>query len=1230
MDNKNIQNNNNNINIQNINQDENNGNTISNEINNECNIIKEEKENEKNKKIKYRLNFSVLIGNFRQLSDIKDKWLEIEFKSNILLMSSEINQSNKISCLTLISFINFEKKNTLYIYYLNKKIFKYLQSQKGIESFIYIRTLYRASFLLENEKNYFYAYKYIDEANSLSKNSKIDYDSKKVLSDLNNKIIKGKKYYIDISIKKFRDIEEPNNLNEEKYNRLKKLIKELTENKYQSKDDAESNKDNDEKYLYLINKKWVDKANNFLNDYMNVRDNNIKGNYFKEAFDLDYFYYSYFNMKEKIKNKYKYSPYPGLIDNYSISDWTDYWNDPLNEDENQYIQSGLIFNKDYYLLKENDFEFLKDFFGVTNIIKRKRNYLDFVIIKSIIFDKKLKEEGNIYLLRRRNLQIRKNSTILDFKKKILRCIENSVKNTEKKGDSEGNEDTNNNKYNIYFYLLEKDKKNILIEMCISYVNKIPLYDSLYIKNLQFSDSDDITKLLSSFNKEKHILIIETQYNDDPLFLKEIKNDNNNKYYCNECKEEILSLEDAYKCNKCHLSLFCSENCANQNNYHVSLDIIFGEDYLVEEFDLKRFLKKNLNHFFKNEQLKGMVGLSNLGNTCYMNSALQCLSNTFDLTKYFLLQIYKNDINRGNRLGSNGSIANKYYELIASLWCGKESKIAPIEFRQTIQKVKKQFGGYRQEDSQEFLSVLLDQLHEDLNRITNKPYVELLEKQPDEDDITASKRWWDLHKKREDSIIIDLFNGQLKSETICQVCNKSSITYDPFMFLCLPLPKPKNFLLFKIFCGIECILLIFEYFNKCTILDLKNKAFEKVKEHRKSQSNYFELEVVHLNKNKDIIGIISVDIHNKNYKGQLDLRSLLANDNEIIFYEKNIHNDEKDYFNIFIYAIKRQQPVNTGYGRLTNLEYITYPLFFQIKKNATLSELNNKVKDRLIGIHMYDSEKFELYKKKKQINSEIELNFIHGKETKKEGWWSTLLAFDDTCKYCQTSFNDFFYCPIINSFKINSSMSDIFIKYNGSPIKLAVTSDFFNLSVENMNFIEPNFVISNGSSLVGSYSENLLLKDCLNLFGEEVYLQDDDMWYCSKCKKHQISKQKLQIYKSPNYLIIQIKRFNIKKNDISRSTFNGEKNNAYVKYPIEDFDLSEYIVGPEKDNAKYDLYGVVQHFGSLNGGHYTAICKNDKNWVSYNDSKLDIVENPVTQNAYILFYVKKDLEKNRDK
>ena len=115
----------------------------------------------KKKKIKYRLNFSVLINYLRNISDKSELRNEIEFKSNILLMSSQIYQSNKISVLTLLSFINYQKNNALYTYYINKKIFKYLQSQKGIESFIYIRTLYRAAHFLQKSDNFFYAYKYL-------------------------------------------------------------------------------------------------------------------------------------------------------------------------------------------------------------------------------------------------------------------------------------------------------------------------------------------------------------------------------------------------------------------------------------------------------------------------------------------------------------------------------------------------------------------------------------------------------------------------------------------------------------------------------------------------------------------------------------------------------------------------------------------------------------------------------------------------------------------------------------------------------------------------------------------------------------------------------------------------------------------------------------------------------------------------------------------------------------
>ena len=423
MENNNIQNNinNNNVNIDNYIEDKD---DISNiieipknkdkeKVNKESALEKSKlpKTNlkEKNKKIKYRLNFSVKINYLRGISEELPQREEVEFESNILLMSSEINQSNKISCLTLISYINHQKNFALYIYYLNKKILKYLKFQKGIESFIYVRTLYRAAFFLEKDKNNFYANKYIKEADLLSKNSKINDDSKRLLFELKNKISKNLDNYNDIYIKKFRDIESPKNLNEENYIKLKKLMNDLAENKYEIK--SEENKKVDE-YLYVINKKWFDKAYNFLKDYINIRDKKSKERYFPFAFSIKDIYNNYFeeektptpNDKNKKKTptpndkneKKKFNVFPCLIDNYSISDWTDHWIDPLNEDENYFLQQNLKVNKDYYLLEKNDFEFLENYFGATNIIKMKKDCLEFVELKAIIFDKRFKEKKIVF------------------------------------------------------------------------------------------------------------------------------------------------------------------------------------------------------------------------------------------------------------------------------------------------------------------------------------------------------------------------------------------------------------------------------------------------------------------------------------------------------------------------------------------------------------------------------------------------------------------------------------------------------------------------------------------------------------------------------------------------------------------------------------------------------------------------------------------------------------------
>lgn len=121
-----------------------------------------------------------------------------------------------------------------------------------------------------------------------------------------------------------------------------------------------------------------------------------------------------------------------------------------------------------------------------------------------------------------------------------------------------------------------------------------------------------------------------------------------------------------------------------------------------------------------------TGLINLGNTCFMNSILQCLSNTPELRDYFVSGRYLANINLQNPLGFEGKLAKCFCTILRKLWSGEYANFSPKKLLDIVAKRSKYFSGNSQHDTHEFMSYLIDGLHEDLNRVREKPVTKPVE------------------------------------------------------------------------------------------------------------------------------------------------------------------------------------------------------------------------------------------------------------------------------------------------------------------------------------------------------------------------------------------------------------------------------------------------------------------------------------------------------------------------
>eukprot|EP00397_Hematodinium_sp_SG-2012_P001859 GEMP01001864.1.p1 GENE.GEMP01001864.1~~GEMP01001864.1.p1 ORF type:complete len:819 (+),score=183.47 GEMP01001864.1:290-2746(+) len=198
---------------------------------------------------------------------------------------------------------------------------------------------------------------------------------------------------------------------------------------------------------------------------------------------------------------------------------------------------------------------------------------------------------------------------------------------------------------------------------------------------------------------------------------------------------------------------------------------------------------------------GRMGLRNLCNTCFMNAGLQCLAHVEPVAAYFLTSKYKQEINATNPLGTGGKLATAFAQFLKQIWRppDKSSSSKPLSPKQ-MHKALERFAphlmeGYEQQDAQEFLAYMLDGLSEDLNLVKERPppekmseeeeekmYMDLEEKHGEE---FVAALHWKKYLTRNKSFLVDIFQGQLRSVLTCTECGYSSKTFDPYLYLSLP-------------------------------------------------------------------------------------------------------------------------------------------------------------------------------------------------------------------------------------------------------------------------------------------------------------------------------------------------------------------------------------------------------------------------------------------------------------
>ncbi|XP_028174663.1 ubiquitin carboxyl-terminal hydrolase 31 [Ostrinia furnacalis] len=595
-----------------------------------------------------------------------------------------------------------------------------------------------------------------------------------------------------------------------------------------------------------------------------------------------------------------------------------------------------------------------------------------------------------------------------------------------------------------------------------------------------------------------------------------------------------------------------------------------------------------------------TGIKNHGNTCYMNAVLQCLSHTDVIAEYFVLDHYKVDLQKRNKInskkyGTRGEVTEQLAALLKALWACHYTPDMSTMFKGAVERHGTQYRGNSQHDAQEFLFWLLDKVHEDLNTATKKKYKTIKNTCGKPDEVVAAETLAN-HARRNSSFVQAVFQAQYRSALTCAKCERTSCTFDPFHCVSVQLPsrlatvQPSPLPVNVVYVNQQPrqVRIGVELTPTATMDDLRT--------------------TLHTDTGIDRDHIILAEINETGWCNARAGWEVAGMDFGALYCMEApplLQTPTTPYLLILWVNLLDGERFGSPYAMQVPRE-----ISYEDLQKLMLKEMSQVVAERVLedaqAADIFRARIAEAHRPRDPAYLQPELPH-------------PLFALDVEQALCAHDKHPHLRLELL----WDPAHRDSIIRSMGEACEVHVSA---------------------------AGAAPLTLHACLAHYTRAEHLAQEDAWRCPQCQRYMPVVKTLGLWSLPDILVIHLKRFRQQAKGRTST-----KLTTMVEFPLNDFDMTPHLVrrnstgaespshsrSPRRRHSKtpaggpnenmYDLYAICYHHGDdLETGHYTAACKNpyDGHWYKFDDSRVTAVEDEdayselVNNTAYMLFYRRK--------